>query len=100
MEITIAGPEHIHFAKTISQTIDDSAKDRGTGIARRSPAYIMQKMNNGNAVIASQGDQFGGFCYIEIWGHGKYVAHSGLIVAPLFRGQGLAKRILERLSNL
>ena len=44
-------------------------------------------MNNGNAVIASEGDQFGGFCYIEIWGHGKYVAHSGLIVAPHFVGK-------------
>ena len=50
-------------------------------------------MNNGNAVIASEGDEFGGFCYIEIWGHGKYVVHSGLIVAPSFRGQGLAKHI-------
>ena len=85
MEITIAGPEHIHFAKTISQTIDDSAKDRGTGIARRTPEYIIQKMNNGNAVIAFfEGDEFAGFCYIEIWGHGKYVAHSGLIVSLLF----------------
>ena len=100
MEITIAGPEHIHFAKTISQTIDESAKDRGTGIARRAPEYIMEKMNNGNAVIAFSGDKFAGFCYIEVWGHGKYVAHSGLIVSPAFRGQGLAKRIKKKVFDL
>ena len=44
MEIVNAGPEHIHFAKTISQTIEESAKDRGTGIAQRTPAYIIQKI--------------------------------------------------------
>ena len=100
MEIVIAGPEHIHFAKTISLTIEESAKDRGTGIARRTPAYIIEKIQNGNAVIAFEGDQFAGFCYIEIWGHGKYVAHSGLIVAPLFRGQGLAKRVKRKVFDL
>lgn len=100
MEITIAGPEHIHFAKSISLNIEESAKDRGTGIARRSPEYIMEKMQNGNAVIAFEGDRFAGFCYIEVWGHGKYVAHSGLIVAPEFRGQGLAKGVKKKVFNL
>ena len=100
MEIVIAGPEHLHFAKTISLTIEESAKDRGTGIARRTPEYIMEKMQNRNAAIAFEGDEFAGFCYIEIWGHGKYVAHSGLIVAPAFRGQGLAKRIKKRVFDL
>jgi GNAT superfamily N-acetyltransferase len=100
MEIVNAGPEHIHFAKTISQTIEESAKDRGTGIAQRSPAYIIEKMQNGNAVIAFEEGTFAGFCYIEVWGHGKYVAHSGLIVSPTFRGQGLAKRIKKRVFDL
>ena len=93
MKIVIASTEHIHLAKTISLCIDESAKDRGTGIARRTPEYIHKKMQNGNAVIALEGDKFAGFCYIEVWGHGKYVAHSGLIVNPLFRGKGLAKKI-------
>lgn len=100
MEIVTAGTEHLFFAKTISLTIEESAKDRGTGIARRTPEYIIKKMQNGNAVIAFEGDQFAGFCYIEVWGHGKYVAHSGLIVAPAFRGQGLAKRIKKRVFDL
>jgi len=57
-------------------------------------------MQNGNAVIAFEENTFAGFCYIEVWGHGKYVAHSGLIVAPAFRGQGLAKRIKKHVFDL
>jgi len=66
---------------------------RGTGIARRTPEYILAKMENGNAIIALDGDKFAGFCYIEVWGHEKFVANSGLIVHPDFRNQGLAKEI-------
>ena len=57
-------------------------------------------MQNGNAVIAFEEDHFAGFCYIEVWGHGKYVAHSGLIVSPSYRGQGLAKRIKKHVFDL
>ena len=57
-------------------------------------------MQNGNAVIALNEGIFAGFCYIEVWGHGKYVAHSGLIVAPEFRGKGLAKKIKKKVFEL
>ena len=93
MEITIASLKHIKYCDIISKTISSSAKIRGTGIALRSPEYIKKKIENGNAVIAINNNGFAGFCYIEIWGHGKYVAHSGLIVSPLFRGRGIAKKI-------
>jgi len=100
MKILRAKAEHILYAKEISLCIDESAKVRGTGIARRTPAYIAAKIENGNAVIALNEDKFAGFCYIEIWGHGKYVAHSGLIVSPEFRGQGLAKKIKKQVFDL
>ncbi|MDG1262979.1 MAG: GNAT family N-acetyltransferase [Flavobacteriaceae bacterium] len=100
MKIVIGNASHIQFAKTISQCIDESAKDRGTGIARRTPEYIIKKLQNGNAVIALDGDQFAGFCYIEVWQHGKYVAHSGLIVSPQYRSKGLAKAIKKRVFEL
>ena len=100
MQIEIAQPKHIKFAKAISECIDASAKIRGTGIARRSPEYVTTKMINGNAIIALEKNQFTGFCYIEVWGHGKYVAHSGLIVAPEFRGKGLAKKIKKKVFEL
>ena len=100
MKILRAKAEHISYAKDISKCIDESAKNRGTGIARRTPEYIAGKIQNGNAVIAIDKDQFVGFCYIEIWGHGKYVAHSGLIVAPDQRGKGLAKKIKKEVFEL
>ena len=100
MKIIIASIKHTHFANEISNCIDDSAKVRGTGIARRSPVYILNKIKSGNAVIATNYNKFAGFCYIEVWGEGKYVAHSGLIVAPEFRGLGLAKKIKKKVFNL
>ena len=93
MNIVIANTLHFKYAQIICDTIADSAKVRGTGIAKRTPEYIQKKLENGNAVIALDGDTFAGFCYIEVWGHGKYVANSGLIVHPDYRGKGLAKEI-------
>ena len=93
MEIIIADKSHSKYAKIICDTISESAKVRGTGIAKRTPEYIAQKMANGNAVIALEGDTFVGFCYIEKWDHGKFVANSGLIVHPNYRGSGIAKLI-------
>ena len=99
MELIIANSKHIIHARDISTCIGESAKMRGTGIARRSPEYISKKMEVGNAVIAIENNEFAGFCYIEVWGHGKYVAHSGLIVAPKYRDQGLAKKIKTKNSD-
>lgn len=96
MEICIAQSKHIKFARAISTEIDASAKIRGTGIARRSPEYIAEKIENQQAIIAIANDQIAGFCYIEVWGQGQYLAHSGLIVFPEFRGQGLAKTIKKK----
>ncbi len=85
------------FAEEICETIAEAAKARGTGIAKRKPEYIQQKMNEGKAIIALTHENiFAGFCYIETWGNdedNKYVANSGLIVKPEFRKDGLAKRI-------
>lgn len=93
MDIIIADKSHSIYAEIICETIAESANVRGTGIARRTPEYIITKMENGNAVIALDGNTFAGFCYIEKWGHGKFVANSGLIVHPNYRGKGLAKKI-------
>lgn len=93
MDIVIANKSHSKYAVIISDTITDSAKVRGTGIAKRTPDYIITKLENKNAVIALDGDTFAGFCYIEAWGHGKFVANSGLVVHPDYRNQGLAKKI-------
>ncbi len=98
--IEIANESHFGYAEEICRVIHESAKARGTGIAERKPEYIRLKMQNGNAIIALQGEEFAGFCYIEVWDHEKYVANSGLIVAPQFRQFGLAKAIKKTAFNL
>lgn len=100
MNILIATTTHFKYAQIICDTIAESAKDRGTGIAKRTPEYIRKKLENSNAVIALDDDTFAGFCYIEVWGHEKYVANSGLIVHPDYRGKGLAKKIKQKIFNL
>lgn len=100
IDIRVAGPEHFGFAEAICTLIGESAKARGTGIAKREPEYVRQKMSKGQAVIAFFGKQLAGFCYIESWSHDKYVANSGLIVAPEFRKMGLAKAIKREIFEL
>lgn len=94
--IRVATAADTIWAQTICDEMEASAKSRGTGIAKRSPEYIKLKMLEGKAVISLSTDgEWAGFCYIETWGHGAYVANSGLIVAPHFRKGGLAKRIKQ-----
>ncbi|MBT8300904.1 MAG: GNAT family N-acetyltransferase [Maribacter sp.] len=100
MEIVIANESHYKYAAIICDTIAESAKVRGTGIAKRTPEYILKKLEKGNAVIALDSGKFVGFCYIEIWGHNKYVANSGLIVHPDYRNQGMAKKIKKSIFEL
>ncbi len=101
-DILIANATHTDFATIICEEYESSAKARGTGIAKRSPEYVKQKMLEGKAIIAFEKNTgiWAGFCYIETWSHGEYVANSGLIVAPPFRKAGLAKAIKKSIFNL
>ncbi|MBQ0908842.1 GNAT family N-acetyltransferase [Flavobacterium sp. F-328] len=93
ISIVTAQEEHYKYAQEICDTIELSALLRGTGIAKRTPEYIQKKMETKDAVIALENGNFAGFCYIESWQHGQFVAHSGLIVHPDYRNHGLAKKI-------
>ncbi|AEL28490.1 N-acetyltransferase [Cyclobacterium marinum] len=96
-----AGEEHCQYAETITDEMERSAQARGTGIAKRSPEYIKTKMREGKAVIAlTKTGDWAGFCYIEAWGHGKFVANSGLIVSPDYRKFGLAREIKKEVFKL
>jgi N-acetylglutamate synthase-like GNAT family acetyltransferase len=99
--VRVAIPADIIHASTITDEMASSAQARGTGIAKRSPEYISQKITEGKAVIAvTKENKWVGFCYIEAWGHEKFVANSGLIVAPEFRKTGIAKSIKQRIFAL
>ena len=63
--IEIASEKHLHYVDEILKTIEDATKVRGTGIAKRNPEYVKQKMLEGKAIIALYKDDFAGFCYIE-----------------------------------
>lgn len=99
--VCIATEKHILFAEQICKEMELSSQKRGTGIAKRSKEYIREKMLEGKAIIAfSQDESWAGFCYIESWQSGEYVANSGLIVAPEFRNSGLARLIKQKIFEL
>lgn len=98
--VMFATDQHVVHAEHVCNLIYESALQRGTGIARRSPDYISKKMTGGKAVVAMHGDRLVGFSYIESWEHGDYVATSGLIVDPEYRHLGLAKLIKEKTFEL
>lgn len=100
VRILYASSQHIKYAEGVCKLIEDAAQKRGTGIAKRSPEYIRQKMEKGQAVIALEQDKLAGFCYIESWSHGKYVAHSGLIVHADYQGHGIARQIKKKAFTL
>ena len=99
--VQVATEEHFDYAQVIVEEMALSAKARGTGIAKRSPEYIKLKMEEGKAVIATTSDgEWVGFCYVETWEHGKFVANSGLIVHPNHRKSGIATSIKSMAFNL
>ena len=57
-------------------------------------------MRSGDAIIATVDGKLAGFCYIETWSNARFVANSGLIVVPEFRGKGLGTLIKEAIKKL
>lgn len=101
MKLEVSSEKHLVYVEEIRNEMEDSAKKRGTGIAKRSSDYLGKKISEGNSIIAiDENGNWAGFCYIETWTNGEYVANSGLIVAPQFRNAGLATQIKERIFQL
>lgn len=92
--VEITSSLHISYVEEILLEIERSARERGTGIARRDITYIENKIREGMAIIAfSSEGKWAGFCYIESWSNRSYVVNSGLIVKKEFRGSGIAREI-------
>lgn len=99
--LTIASEAHLNYVGEIEQALTEASQQKGTAIAVRSSAYLTEKIGEGKAVIAFSDDgRWAGFCYIESWGHNKFVANSGLIVSRDFRGIGLASAIKKKALEL
>jgi hypothetical protein len=101
IEISIASKLHLSHVPEIEKALYEASLQKGTGIAVRSTKYLEGKIEEGKAVIAlSSEGRWAGFCYIESWGHNRFVANSGLIVSSGFRGMGLASEIKKRALEL
>ncbi|WP_103327165.1 argininosuccinate synthase domain-containing protein [Bacteroidetes bacterium endosymbiont of Geopemphigus sp.] len=100
IEIRIAHADDVGQALSICRQIEESARIRKTGIAKRDPEYIKKKMVDGNAVIALCNGQIAGFSYIETFQGQEFVANSGMIVFPEFRQHGIAKLIKSEIFRL
>jgi len=99
--VHVAGIAHLPYVPAILHEMEVSARERGTGIARRDAAYLELKILEGKAVIAfTDAGEWAGFCYIETWSDKQYVANSGLIVAKPFRRGGLATMIKRKTFEL
>jgi N-acetylglutamate synthase-like GNAT family acetyltransferase len=93
-------PELEKYAHGVCSMIEEASKDKNTALALRTVDYISEKIRSEKAIIALNNEQVIGFCYIETWEHGKFVANSGLIVSPAYRKTGLANKIKEMAFKL
>jgi hypothetical protein len=98
--VAVANKSHLIYATEVCKMIQDASQIRGTGIAKREPEYISQKIRDGKAVIATIKKKLVGFCYIESWEGQRFVANSGLIVHPDYRKTGLARKIKSAIFDL
>ena len=93
MIIRVATAADAQYAEQLCQWYVESAKTRGTGIAKREPAYVATKMANGDGIIAFVEDELAGFCYIETFDDKTFVVNSGLIVNAEIRKGGVGRAI-------
>jgi len=99
--IKFADTSDLIFVENVKDAIFKASEEKGTGIAVRSPEYITGKILEGKAIMAkTENGSWAGFCYIESWGHNRFVANSGLIVNEKYRGRGLAKAIKSKAFEL
>jgi hypothetical protein len=94
-------PADVVFADEIIHEMESSAIARGSGISKRSAASIIEKINDGKAIVAvTESGEWAGFSYIEAWDNEEFVSNSGLIVSPKHRNQGVAAQIKTQIFEL
>lgn len=99
--VRIATINDIKYVDEIIQETESSAIARGSGISKRTPASLAQKMRDEKAVIAvTSTGEWVGFAYFETWENDRFISNSGLIVAPKFRKSGVARAIKDRVFKI
>lgn len=100
MIIRVATAADAPYADLLCQWYVESAKQRGTGIAKREPAYVAQKMARGDGIIAFVEGELAGFCYIETFEDDTFVVNSGLVVNTAIRQHGVGRAIKQAVFKL
>ncbi|WP_133271942.1 GNAT family N-acetyltransferase [Hymenobacter radiodurans] len=100
MIIRVANAADARYVETLCQWYEESAKQRGVGIAKRDPEYVRKKMLKGDSIIAFIDNELAGFCYIETFEDNKFVVNSGLIVNTALRKEGLGRAIKHEVFKL
>jgi len=98
--VRTAQPSDCIYVDAIIQAIAESARQRGTGICRRSYEQLKEKIENGNAVIATCNNAWTGFCYLQSWDNNAFVSHCALIIAEEYRNSGIAVEIKRQIFEL
>ncbi|AOM79033.1 GNAT family N-acetyltransferase [Pedobacter steynii] len=99
--VRIATINDIKYVDEIIQETESSAIARGSGISKRSPEALAQKIRDEKAVIAvTTAGEWVGFAYFEVWENGNFISNSGLIVSPKFRKTGVARAIKDRIFRM
>lgn len=99
--VRIATINDIKYVDEIIQETESSAIARGSGISKRSPEALAQKIREEKAVIAvTTAGEWVGFAYFEVWENGNFISNSGLIVSPEFRKTGVARAIKDRIFRM
>jgi N-acetylglutamate synthase-like GNAT family acetyltransferase len=94
-------PADVIFADQIISEMESSAIARGSGISKRSAASVIEKIDNGKAIVAvTENGEWVGFSYIETWDNEQFVSNSGLIVSPKYRNNGVASQIKTKIFEL
>ena len=65
--VQVADEKYLGYVDTILTTIADAAKVRGTGIARRSPEYIEQKIKEGKGMHLAPEEWMGFYSYQSVF---------------------------------
>jgi hypothetical protein len=99
--VRVANITDLTYVNRITEEIEKASADSSTSILKRSASLIAEKLISGNAVIAvTNTGKWVGFCYLQKWSDGEFVANCGLVVASKYRRIGVARQIKRKIIEL
>jgi len=93
IDVRLARPDEAALAEQAARLIASAAEEHD--LARRSPAWLAQKLATGRAAVALAAGELVGFGCWSDWEGGLWVSHSALVVRPDLRGRGLGRQLKE-----